>query len=344
MTQRAYRIRVSTAICVILFLLFCLSPNAQGYNPYYLSLTQAELTKRIPQKKYLCPETKSGAQVQVGIATIKDDDGSLLISGKDKTGHPWKVSGLFSYWGCELYTADLDRNGTQDLIVVTYNSANGSAPNVELGILLFESNGRPVFSNFVGYFETDAHGVKDFLDLNHDGHTQLLCQSFDDGYWITSLYEARDAHWFPVHGGRGSRTFPLYTRFTYRHNHIATNPEPGRNPRDADLSNNAILDQTPVQIEKLQWETNSEGLHINPKIVLSDGRTCTVEAYELIVVVDQEAGRQSEILAPDDFRNLLETIMRNKLPVWISGHMPPRWGKSSDCLPQLVWAGTAPHR
>jgi len=336
---------VLIAIGVVLFLIFCLSPTAQGYNPYYLPLTQAELAKRIPQKKIHCPGYNSGDQIKIGAATVHEVDGELRISGKDKRGHPWKVSGLFNYWGCEIYISDLDHNGTQDLIVVTYNSANGLAPNVELGILLFESNGRPVFSDFIGYFETDAQGVKDYLDLNNDGHTQLICQSFDDGYWITSLYEARDSHWFPVHGGHGSRTYPLYTRFTYRPNHVATIPKAGRNPQYADLSNNAILDQAPVTIDKLLWANVKESE--NPTFIFSDGRTCSPVAWygTLVVVVDQDAGRKSATLSdPEDSKQLLDTIVHDKLPVRISGHRPPREDKSSDCAPELIWAGNAPVR
>ena len=54
-----------------------------------------------------------------------------------------------------------------------------------------EANGHRL-SEMDGYFETDARGLKDLLDLDGNGQAELLRQSFDDGYWITSLYEARD--------------------------------------------------------------------------------------------------------------------------------------------------------
>ena len=77
-----------------------------------------------------------------------------------------------------------------------------------------------------GYFETDARGLKDLLDLDGNGQAELLRQSFDDGYWITSLYEARDARWQIIRGRHASREYPLYTRF--RTGLIVYQPRPYR--------------------------------------------------------------------------------------------------------------------
>jgi hypothetical protein len=99
------------------------------------------------------------------------------------------------------------------------------------------AGGRPVPSEMDGYFEIDASGFKDLIDLGGDGRAELVRQSYDDGYWITSLYEARDAHWHLIAGEHASRSFPIYTRFTNRANRVPTTPGPGRHPTEDDLSN-----------------------------------------------------------------------------------------------------------
>ncbi|MDI8799971.1 hypothetical protein MJM59_32150, partial [Salmonella enterica subsp. enterica serovar Montevideo] len=39
--------------------------------------------------------------------------------------------------------------------------------------------------------------------LQGNGRTQLLDMQFDSGYWITNLYQVKDARWQRVHGWFG---------------------------------------------------------------------------------------------------------------------------------------------
>jgi hypothetical protein len=164
----------------------------------------------------------------------------------------------------------------------------------------------------------------------------LIRQSFNNGYWITSLYEAKAARWFLVHGKHGSRSFPLYTRFTNRPNRVATAPLPGRTPLEDDLSNSAILTGEAVRIQKVDWDNSTEAK--DPAIFLTDGRTCTPYAT-MGVVLDREAGRQAAILdVGPDAKGLLEEIVREKLPVRISGNRFPEDEPRDACVPELIWA------
>jgi len=353
------RTRVAAANFAIVLLILYLAPAAICYDDSHLPLSQAEVARRFPQKQLPCPDLDTASQVQIGTQAIHLEvedhetapdalyaDTRLVISGKDNNGHPWKVTTGWSRLGCELFSSDLDGNGRQDLIWVSYSGALGDQPPSNLLILLFDRDGRPVPSEFDGYFEADVHGVKEFLDLNRNGHAELVRQSINDGYYIASLYEARDAHWFLVRGRFGSRTYPLYTRYTSRVNHSATIPKPGRNPQYEDLSNSAILKQPPVRIEKLQWVKDKDDQRTYPTIELSDGRSCTMPAA---LVVDGEAGRQISMLGyTEETKQLLETIMSDKLPVRVNDpdlqeylHRPPEKGNSS-CDPKLIWAGAAP--
>jgi hypothetical protein len=322
------------------FLILCAAVSARAYVEKYLPLTQAELAQRVPQKP-IPADLLSGEEVHFGTATIRlDENRRLVIDGKDNGGLPWEVvaSADWRWQGGEIFSCDLDHNGIQDLVFVGYTGANGSAPSSYLLTLMFAGDGRPVPSEFDGYFEADRWGVKELLDLNRDGHAELVRQSFNHGYWITSLYEARDGHWFLVHGKRGARSFPLYTRYTDRPNRVATTPSPGRNPLEDDLSNSAIVDQAPVRIDKLEWPGAADST--DPSILLGDGRTCRLRSATVEVVLDREAGRQSAIMgAAQDAKRLLEEIVREKLPVRLSGHRAPEDGPSDVCAPELIWAG-----
>lgn len=81
-------------------------------------------------------------------ANQKDDfPEDWAFEGLDDSGRPWMVytGGFYSAAGnAEIYQADLDRNGVQDLIVFAPNAGNGMAPTSRLEIITFERDGRPV--------------------------------------------------------------------------------------------------------------------------------------------------------------------------------------------------------
>lgn len=113
----------------------------------------------------------------------------------------------------QLYRADLDRNGIQDLVIWLPSTGNGLAPYAHLILMTFTREGRPCVFEPVGFYTASKTGVDDLLDLQGNGHTQLLDMQFDSGYWITSLYQVKDAKWQRVHGWFGkllSRAHAFY--------------------------------------------------------------------------------------------------------------------------------------
>src|SRR5207244_2167325 len=123
------------------------------------------------------------------------EQNKVRFSGRDLAGKPWIVSASALMPGGAVYSADLDHNGLTDFIYAGYTGGNGLAPTMLVLTLLFDSAGRPVPTAMDGYVEIDGMVFKDIVDLDGDGRAELIRQSYDDGYWITSLYEARDAHW-----------------------------------------------------------------------------------------------------------------------------------------------------
>jgi hypothetical protein len=102
-----------------------------------------------------------------------------------------------------FYSADLDRNGICDLVMIYPTGGNGLAPTSHFFSLTFDEQGRPVPFKADGYFEESAKGITDLVDLNIDGRAELIYMNFDDGYWITNLYEVRAARWRRVRGSYG---------------------------------------------------------------------------------------------------------------------------------------------
>jgi len=60
---------------------------------------------------------------------------------------------------------------------------------------------------------------------------------FSDGYWVTDLYQVKEAHWQRVNGWFGQLHYPALSRFTYRPNRkLVKKPGAGRNPETGDLA------------------------------------------------------------------------------------------------------------
>jgi hypothetical protein len=184
----------------------------------YLPLTQSEISKRFPVRvlrAIFIPWDGGAARVGTTTVCFVERGNLIRFSGIDRAHKTWTVSAS-AMMGGALYSADLDKNGTIDLIYAAHTGGNGLAPPMHVLSLMFDETGRPVPSEMDGYFEIDGRGVLDMIDLDGDERAEFIRQSYDDGYWITSAYEARDAHWRLISGEHASRTFPIYTRFTNR--------------------------------------------------------------------------------------------------------------------------------
>ncbi len=336
-----------TIVRSTIFLLWIIM-DAAAYVQGYLPLTEQELSLRFPQhvvRKQFLPLMGSPEVVKIGSATVRflaPDTNTIQFSGKDSAGKPWTVAAN-GWMGGALYTADLDHNGMTDIIYASYTGGNGWAPPMHVLTLLFETNGRPTVSEMDGYFETDGRGLKDLLDLDGDGKAELLRQSFDNGYWITSLYEAQDAHWHIVRGQHAARRYPLYTRFTNRPNRVPTTPAPGRHPIEDDLSNDIDKNGPTLRLERLQWaDVQQSG---QPKLHFSDSRDCVEIGWysTAAVVLDAPERRVAATLgAPEQARQLLDTIVRDRIPVSTAGSRRDRAGtaKPGWCSVEMIWASS----
>ncbi len=333
-----------------LLLLLCAWPCV-AQNQDYLPLSRAETSRRFPVK--LLGETGGGrpghfgtgsdgaaAPVRMSVgpsgSTFEmDEEGRAVIKGRDSVGAEWRVRlGNLSGYGSNLYTADLDRDKVNDLVIVSPTGGNGLAPTKHLIALTFDEKGRPIPFEADGYFEEDARGIFDLLDIDRDGRAELLYMNFDEGYWVTTLYEAEGGRWRRVEGAHGRRTYPLYTRFTNRPNRRPTVPR-GRKPFTPDLSNDKP--NTRGTLASYEWADISQSENIKLLVDADGGRvTCSPVAWfgSFGVVADSAEGREVITVYGNEeaAKASLEAAVKAKSAVTLYGRR-----SAEGCSPEWVW-------
>lgn len=309
----------------------------------YLPLTGAELGRPFAVKYLGEIESRSGTNrrldIGVSVATLAyTEETELMLSGRDRKGNPWSV-GLGGACGSgEGYTADLDRNGQRDFVLVIPTCGNGLAPSHHLVAVTFESNGRPLRFEVEGYFDADRTGVFDLRDINGDGRAELIYMNHNDGYWITNLYTATNARWHRVAGRFGGRNvYPLYTRFTNRPNRRAVRPAPGRRPFAPDLSNDAP--RLRAQLRSYRWANVSQSEDIELNFETSEGRQVKCQPVSwyasFTVVVDDARERKIFTLAAgadESVQPSLENFIARRSEVALYGQRDPE-----NCSPEMLW-------
>lgn len=337
---------ISEQVCVL----------AQHENQNYLPLTRSELKKRFPvtyvgtlghgRPGYFEDNTSDkplASSLDVGpsgAAIRMTDESDLEITGKDKLQREWVIQLGSNAYGCRFYEADLDKNATRDAVVVFPTGGNGLAPANHLLAITFDEEGRPVTFEADGYFlETDGQ-IFDLVDLDQNGRAELIYMNFDSGYWITNIYEVNNARWQRKSGRHANRSYPLYTRFTFRENHKPTAPKQGRRPFAPDLSN--ATPQLAGRLVSYQWARIAYSEDIS--LVIKDTRDRSVTSKPVswygsfAIVVDSEEGRKILTLSAseDAVKSLLDTIVSNNYEILLFGKRRP-----DESSPEILWARPA---
>jgi hypothetical protein len=340
---RKVRTLILTVLCLI-----ASNPPALAQSEDYSPLSEAETSKlfKLEYRGRLdldhlidrVPIGPSGASIQV------TGDQDLVFAGQDKRQRRWtfEIAGKgvpgFHY---DLYTADLDHNGYMDAVLIFPTGGNGLAPTTHIITLMFDSLGRPVSFQADGYFDNDEAGISGLVDMDGDGRAELIYMNFDNGYWITHLYKARNARWERIKGRFGMHTYPLFTRFTFHPNHKPVTPRPGRHPYGPDLS-----DMSPKLHGRLlsyQWPDGGPSSDPTLMVETAQGKKITCKlAYwysSAAVLVDDENGRRIVSLGAltDAFDSLLKEIVAKNYTVTLYGQR-----RANQCSPELLWAQPRP--
>lgn len=302
--------------------------GAQLGRPFAVQYLGAISHSPVPQRRL---------DIGLSAATLAyTEEAELVLSGMDGAGRPWSV-GMGSACGSgEGYTADLDRNGQRDFVLVVPTCGNGLAPSSHFIAVTFESNGRPVRFEVEGYFDADRKGIFDLRDLNRDGRAELIYMNHDDGYWITNLYTATNARWRRIEGRFGALAFPLHTRFTNRPNRRAVRPAPGRHPFAPDLSN--VEPHLRGRLLSYRWANVAQSEDIELNFETREGRLVKCQPVSwyasFTVVVDDVEARKIFTLSGGEerFQPSLENLIARRSEVALYGRR-----EREGCRPETLW-------
>lgn len=330
---------------------------AQELTDSYLPLSKAETARRFPLKYAgnfapgeLDPEEKPKPtllpeRIPIGVSGAQltkhnsEDAEELELAGKDKNGKNWSVrfGGTAMHHGFRFYTADLDKNGIQDGVMLAATLGNGTAPTMHITTLTFDDAGRPILFEIEGYFHAVKDGIFDVVDLDRDGLAEIIYLNHSDGYWVTNIYECSKARWARINGKHAERKFPLYTRFTNRPNRVAVTPKAGKHPESDDLSNATA--RVSGQLMSYKWADVNASEDIVLKVKSSDGKTIegspTSWYSSFSVVIDKPEGRRIVQMSVNekDFKAALDEVVNGKYAVAFFGQR----GKE-QISPEMLWA------
>lgn len=320
--------------------------NVRGFqheHANYLPLSKAELGKPFQLRfiaEFDLEHPIRSAKIGPSGAQFRFTDArSMMVIGKDRDGKPWSVESSIGMSNSGvLYIGDLDHNGMADAVLVVSTGGNGLAPSRHIKTIMFDSYGRPVFFEADGYFRSGHQGIAELVDMDGDGSAELVYMNFDDGYWITNVYEAINARWQRVIGRRGRRSsFPLFTRFTFRPNHKAVSPKPGRRPFGPDLSDNRP--RLTGRLVSYKWADVERSGNILLNLLNAGGKTvaCSPDSWysSFSVTIDNKDGRRTASLgsSDDSLKSLLNEIVAKRYAVSLFGQRI-----SNSCSPELLWA------
>ncbi len=288
---------------------------------------------------------------RIGTITVRMlPQARLRAEGVDQHSRRWSLDLNNQPAGCSLWRADLDRNGQEDVIIITSDASSG--PDVEVTLLMIDADGRPVPWQAFGYFDGDHEsGLSNLVDLDGDRRAELLYlhaegERTDSGCTSLGLYLARNAHWERKDGEFAGVNFPVRTPVEAKpteepdlSNAIGHTGAPLRirsaipgRKESCDVQLPVTRDSSgEVRVDVRAAEATSEACY--DKLVLSDGRKIN---FPQLVVLDQPQGREFAIVSGHD-RLVAEAITR-RLPVRLAGRRC-----DSGCRPFLLWASEPPH-
>ena len=301
--------------------------------------------RQFPLSKVRSGWLKDGSSVTFdGInATAPRDVREVRLRGAGKSGKKWEahIFGLDEVW-----RADLDANGTQDYVFFASGPLfNGRmTPLFSLSVLLMDREGLPVPFFTVVYKGEHGDGIKHLVDLNHDGHAELLISSYDEGvsdplagvfgsgHWTTQLYWFKDFGAEELRGTVGGIGFPFIHAWTYRGTY-RMDPQSPRLPIQPAVLYERGTSKQPKAITTIR-KPSSEG---GGMFAIDPVAGCKAVRVS-VVVYDRPNVREIGFpsLWNDYTTDLAEMIRRDGAQVELRG-INKRTGES-DCSVNLLWA------
>jgi hypothetical protein len=204
---------------------------ANAYIADYLPQSLRARAKQIEQKCVL-PEIKNDTTASIAAYEVANKEDGLFVRGKAKDGTSWSVKTDCAGLGGSIWTADVDGNGEEDLILLAATGACGIGPPTRILTLLMDHGGKPHPYETVGYsYDADKTGCVDWVRVPGVDGAVLVQQDLtwvtgvkrDRSYWRFHLYQAKDATISRLDGSVAGGTFPTFVWYTTNANHKTSN-------------------------------------------------------------------------------------------------------------------------
>jgi hypothetical protein len=331
------------------FVLFLMATgNAFGYMADYIPLTKQELNKPFKLVKDLTLDgnfygktTGKPYILQAGANSITieaaEDRPCFTFSGAGLRGKAWKILlGNFGQ-GAYMYLGDLDKNGFDDIAIISWTGGCGMSPNIHILTFMFDQGRLPVPFACDGYGDATESSIDDIWDMDGDGKAVLLHMTFGNGYWVTSLYKAGNALWSRVNGVKFGKEFPCYTRYSFKPNNKPTKLKQGKQLYAPDFSNDKP--RFSGVISSFEMADIEESQPVKMKITGDKGgiHECSPRSWyatcNLVIDTKDERKIVNYMAGHDAVKDAFDEIYKGKYMVEIFGG---RSGQS--CEPELIWA------
>lgn len=213
------------------------------------------------------------------------------------------------------------------------------APTAHILTFMFDSDGLPIPAHFDCYLDVNGKDkLSEIYDIDGDNRADLIHMYFDDGYWVTNLYQAKNAHWTRVKNIYKNHQFPIYTRYLFNGSHKAVQPIKGRNPKLFDHSNDSpLLTGKIVSCEWANWQKFED---IQCQILDETGATHDSKPNSWFrfttcsYVIDDKNGRKIT-----NYRNQDNELKKTLDETVKHGYKVKIYGTNEKILnPEIIWA------
>lgn len=256
----------------------------------------------------------------------------IVISGTDDARRKWIVTIASEGGGCEVYGGDVDLDGMEDLIVVTFPaSASG---DLYFHAITFDRDGQPLAMRARGLFTADCQGVCQLVRRKVDGRPELVVRTAARHGYSVQRYGAWSGFWRRTDKG----SVPQGREIAAQSIAVADLTNDYRDSPRAFCKR--VVDPGPAGRVSLRAETSTDGSRTAAvgdaaafSIELDDGRRLSMPS---IIVVSEAGSRSIAIENADRERLIREAVGKGLVTVRRAGSSC----SSLECWPHLLFFET----
>ena len=171
--KRSWRFTVVFGVLTSIFIVTSSLSQQQHFEPIPYATPADKLVTTMFPLTEISECDIPGMIFRSGQAKIQIGKTISIQNIEEATTH-WNTSLIFApALGCAIYQGDIDQNGTQDLIIVTFGGDSSGGYDTRLSLLLMDSRGVPFPWRTEGYFRATKQGIKE-IAAGNDGPVIIL--------------------------------------------------------------------------------------------------------------------------------------------------------------------------